>query len=99
MYLSGIWKSSHLLPVSPFASHSKTAIDGKKQEEKQKIACQYWKWKTEIYVTDQTCCNTGVNKILLGTILIIGEFYNFIFLFDILAPNDTRQFILILWTV
>ena len=35
---------------------------------KQKFGCQYWKYNTEIYVTDQTCCNTGVNKMLLAHI-------------------------------
>jgi hypothetical protein len=40
----------------------------------------------------QIFCNTGVNKILK----VIDKFYKFILLFNISAPTDTRQFILIL---
>jgi hypothetical protein len=38
----------------------------------------------------------GSEQNCIGTTLVIDEFYNLIFLFDILAPTDTRQFILIL---
>jgi hypothetical protein len=98
VYLFGIVRSSHLLSVSPFVSYSKALQSirkGKKRNRKSLVNTENRKkftFENKLVVTQE-----WTN--FIGSILIIDEFLNLIFLFDISASSDTREYILILYTL
>jgi hypothetical protein len=64
VYLTGIVRSAHLLSVSPRASHSKAFESMRKGKKGKRLSTL--KYRKEIYITGQTCFNTGVKKLLLA---------------------------------
>ena len=64
VYLTGIVRSAHLLSVSPRASHSKAFESMRKGKKGKRLSTL--KYRKEIYITRQTCFNTGVKKLLLA---------------------------------